>query len=688
MEDLPPIDDDLVEEALQKQREAKAAKQKRIERGYQSSGSDGESDGGQGQSGEKVSGEKVADELRQLTLEQREQRWGFTLEELRTTSKVISRLFNNPDLFAGDVDLTESKLHLFITRPKDTKRKNHHVYRQVVREEVQRRREADVQAVNSTLMKKERDDAVRRILQLTSKPEFPEVVPETGKSGNDEEPAAEKAEPQTSPLSSEPSTWLNKSMMCYTCKAKYRELHHYYYALCKPCGDFNWMKRHQKRDLTGKVVLLTGCRIKIGYEMALSLLRCGAILVGTTRFACDAVSRFAQEPDYETWKDRLKLYSLDLRDLWMVEQFCDFIKQHYPTLFAIINNAAQTIGRLPSYTTRLREQEVHPTPAQRQHLEGEPEMKDWRQYFVSNSSVRVGIAAQHQLEAAKVLQQLRMVMDVGKGKAEETAESRVEEVKPVAAVDEQRTSTAAVTKYPTTGTTETERLASAAQQLLGISSSSATAETALQLHGESRLEDVFAVSAVAPPPASTASPLTALTAAYDRYDTLFEASDTRTVNSWTMNMGQVEGTEAAEVMAINALAPFILNARLRPCLCRRDKPEERQENRFIINVSAMEGQFFRFKLTTHPHTNMAKAALNMMTRTSGADYAKDRIYMNAVDTGWITDETPLPKKTFRAEKFMLCPLDEVDAAARCLDLIYTDSTEHSQFWKDYHPTLW
>eukprot|EP00656_Telonema_subtile_P044811 TRINITY_DN51065_c0_g1_i1.p1 TRINITY_DN51065_c0_g1~~TRINITY_DN51065_c0_g1_i1.p1 ORF type:complete len:185 (-),score=40.38 TRINITY_DN51065_c0_g1_i1:48-602(-) len=163
-----------------------------------------------------------------------------------------------------------------------------------------------------------------------------------------------------------------------------------------------------------------------------------------------------------------------------------------------------------------------------------------------------------------------------------------------------------------------------------------------------------------------------------------------------MNMAEVDGSEAAEVMAINALSPFILNAKLKTLLMNRcgEEPDDTNAEpevishsarkagaerigkfpssaRFIINVSAMEGQFYRHKQTTHPHTNMAKAALNMMTRTSAEDYAKDGIYMNSVDTGWITDESPAEKKKHRAQESMLCPLDEVDAAARCLDLIYT-----------------
>eukprot|EP00756_Hemistasia_phaeocysticola_P017375 Hpha_TRINITY_DN15534_c0_g1::TRINITY_DN15534_c0_g1_i13::g.106542::m.106542 len=175
---------------------------------------------------------------------------------------------------------------------------------------------------------------------------------------------------------------------------------------------------------------------------------------------------------------------------------------------------------------------------------------------------------------------------------------------------------------------------------------------------------------------------------YDMCDTIQESTDRRSHNSWTSNLADVSCEEAAEVHAINALAPFIINARLKGLLTRRP-PDSPHERHFIINVSAMEGQFYRdYKSTHHPHTNMAKASMNMMTRTSGKDYAKDNIMMNSVDTGWITDESPPPVKARRAEKEFLCPLDEIDAAARVLDLIYTDSAEHSKFWKDYHVTRW
>lgn len=139
--------------------------------------------------------------------------------------------------------------------------------------------------------------------------------------------------------------------------------------------------------------------------------------------------------------------------------------------------------------------------------------------------------------------------------------------------------------------------------------------------------------------------------------------DTRATNSWLLKLGEVSTPEAVEVFCINALTPFVLNGRLRPLLERSPFSD-----RYIVNVSAMEGKFYRYKQPTHPHTNMAKAALNMMTRTSAEDYAKSAIFMNSVDTGWINDENPLPTaRRIAADHGFQTPIDEVDAAARILD---------------------
>jgi NAD(P)-dependent dehydrogenase (short-subunit alcohol dehydrogenase family) len=165
--------------------------------------------------------------------------------------------------------------------------------------------------------------------------------------------------------------------------------------------------------------------------------------------------------------------------------------------------------------------------------------------------------------------------------------------------------------------------------------------------------------------------------------------DLRERNSWRLPLHEVGTVELLEVQLVNAIAPFVLNGRLKPLMLR-----QRTFAKHIVNVSAMEGQFYRrFKTDKHPHTNMAKAALNMMTRTSAADYAKDGIYMNSVDTGWVTDEDPAHIARRKAEEEGFSPpLDIVDGAARIVDPIFSGiNTGHhvwGQFLKDYRPTAW
>jgi NAD(P)-dependent dehydrogenase (short-subunit alcohol dehydrogenase family) len=156
-----------------------------------------------------------------------------------------------------------------------------------------------------------------------------------------------------------------------------------------------------------------------------------------------------------------------------------------------------------------------------------------------------------------------------------------------------------------------------------------------------------------------------------------------------MLMAEVPTVELLEVHLVNAVAPFLLNARLKPLMVRTPGHEKH-----VVNVSAVEGQFYRrFKTTRHPHTNMAKASLNMMTRTAAKDYHQDGIHMNSVDTGWVTDEDPETLAALKtAQHRFHPPLDIVDGAARIVDPIIDGvrTGEHvwGQFLKDYLPTDW
>jgi len=164
--------------------------------------------------------------------------------------------------------------------------------------------------------------------------------------------------------------------------------------------------------------------------------------------------------------------------------------------------------------------------------------------------------------------------------------------------------------------------------------------------------------------------------------------DLHHTNSWIQHVDEVDPVELLEVQLCNMTAPFILVSRLRPAMRAASA-----RRKYVVNVSAMEGQFGRgYKGPGHPHTNMAKAALNMLTRTSAGEMLEsDGILMTAVDTGWITDERPHPTKMRLAEEGFHAPLDLVDGAARVYDpIVRGEAGEdiHGCFLKDYQPSPW
>jgi NAD(P)-dependent dehydrogenase (short-subunit alcohol dehydrogenase family) len=393
-----------------------------------------------------------------------------------------------------------------------------------------------------------------------------------------------------------PSVRVREARTCYVCKVDFHDLHFFYDQMCPDCADLNWAKRNQSADLRGRVGLVTGGRVKIGYHAAIKLLRAGAETVVVTRFPRDAARRFAAEADASTWRGRLHVYGVDLRHTPSVEALCRHLLGSLPRLDVILNNACQTVRRPSGFYDHLIADELTPwaalPPAERDALDRWESIRGDRALAAADGS-----AVGDGVWRSAVLTQIPLLAD--------------------------------------------------------------DLERGGHLYPRGRL------------------------------DADLQQVDLRTFNSWRMTLAEVPTAELLEVQLVNAIAPFVINARLKPLMAK-----VATRDTHVVNVSAMEGQFYRrFKTDKHPHTNMAKAALNMLTRTSAIDYVHDGIHMNSVDTGWVTDEDPaaLAERKVAVHRFSP-PLDIVDGAARICDPpfhgLVTGQHRWGLFFKDYKPAPW
>lgn len=369
-----------------------------------------------------------------------------------------------------------------------------------------------------------------------------------------------------------------KNIGCYSCKVGlWRDdmRHKVYTNMCWMCGNINFSKRDFKKNLSDKIAIVTGGRVKIGYETAIRLLKNGCKVIVTSRFVDDCLERYEKDPDFSKFKDNLYIYQLNMLDGGNIDKFVRYVFETFPKIDYLINNAAQTIKRPKEFFAHLIDKTTN------------NETKENAKMIVHRDNDELKL------------------LDAG------------------------------------------DRL------LLGYKH-----EEICTMFPEGEL------------------------------DKFGQQIDLRTENSWMLEAENVDLSELAEVYIINSIGPYILSTRLKPLMTkamirgRNYDQDLAQDFSWIINVTSMEGVFnWDHKPSRHPHTNMAKAALNMFTRTSGQHFIKSNIIMICVDTGWNNPQQP---NSYDFET----PVDCADGAARILDPIYRELKRHSVMYKNYEVHPW
>lgn len=355
---------------------------------------------------------------------------------------------------------------------------------------------------------------------------------------------------------------------CYVCKVKLWKddmRHSTYNDMCWLCGNINTNKRDFKKDLTGKVAIVTGGRVKIGFETAIRLLRNGCTVVITSRFIDDCLERYKTDPGFSGFSDRLFIYQLNMLDGGNIKKFVQYIFDNFAHVDYLINNAAQTIKRPIEFFNHL----IKKIPA----------------------------IAESDLKSESPLDKILVHRDNN--------------------------------------------------ELLLLESN----KNMLMEYDQHEIEEIFPLN---------------------EFDIYGQQIDLRTNNSWMLEADCVNISELAEVYIINSIGPYMLSTMLKPVMSK-----SKNDYSWIINVTSMEGVFnWDYKPSRHPHTNMAKAALNMFTRTCGQYFIKLNIVMVCVDTGWNNPQQP------NSYDFQT-PIDCADGAARILDPIYRELKQSGIFYKDF-----
>ncbi|MBI3856948.1 MAG: SDR family NAD(P)-dependent oxidoreductase, partial [Planctomycetes bacterium] len=282
-----------------------------------------------------------------------------------------------------------------------------------------------------------------------------------------------------------PAEELKKPRSCYVCKNEYTRVHHFYDGMCPSCADLNYSKRFQTADLVGRTAVITGARLKIGYQAGLKLLRAGARVIVSTRFPHDAARRYAAEPDFAEWGRRLRVHGLDLRHSPSVEVFARYLNHSETRVDALVNNAAQTVRRPVGFYRHLLDREAQP----------------WKTLSTSEQSVLEG-----HYECCDLL---------GQAAPDAPANGLM------------------ILDHGTVG--------------LGLRDSAKLSQVRMNYDDRTSGREIFPEG---------------------RLDADLQQIDLRTQNSWRMTLAEVPTAELLEVLLINAVAPFVLAARLKPLMLK------------------------------------------------------------------------------------------------------------------------